>query len=145
MTMPSLRACAILHRHQRLKLRQENDALLLVRIRSGNERRTGRVGKIGWQMRHTSRNVEQVAGMYDDMMLQSVPIPGVGRSGQDVDHRFMSLMQVRPGTPPWRDRKEVHADAGRPYRLRRNALNIIETLPAIVGSSGFDDLAGGSR
>ena len=104
-----------------------------------------RVAQIGRQMRHAGRNVEEVAGLDDDVMLQPVAIPGVDLAGEHVDRRFVAFVQMRLGAGAGRHRQHVHADAGGTDRFGGYAGEIGQSLLAFISAFGTDKMAGGFR
>ena len=70
--------------------------------------------QIGRQMRHAGRDVEEVAGLDEDMVLELVAVPGIDLAGEHVDRGLMAFMHMRLGAAAGRQRQKMHADACEP-------------------------------
>ncbi len=104
-----------------IELRQQHDALLLVRIRAGNNRNTAlRRAEVIGQMRHTGRDVDKVPGPSREAFFESLAIPHAGFAAQDIDGGFVTivLVRLRPSTG-WNGH-HLQLDSLRIYRFGRD-------------------------
>jgi len=62
-----------------IEFRQQDNALLLVWISTGNDRYEAfGCAEIIRQMRHAGRNIDKIAGFRDEMLFRSLAIPHTG-------------------------------------------------------------------
>src|ERR1700745_2948820 len=87
-----------------IEVREKHHAFLLIGIGARDEgyailRRTGVVGKVG----HIGRDIDEVARVNHDMVLELFPIPHAGHAAQGIDCSFVSGVLMGLSSRPWRD------------------------------------------
>ena len=116
-----------------LELGQKDDALLLVGIGTRDNGRYRLAAQIDGEMRHSGRDVEQVARFRDRLMLKAIPIERDRLALEDVNGGFVVLMHMRFGPAAGRNGEQVHADALGSDSLGGDAAEIGQALLTLIG------------
>ena len=113
----------------RFELRKQNDAFLLVRIGTRNNRdhRFGHAGIVG-KMRNVSGNIEKISRLDDGMVFQTFSVPHVPLTTYGIDRRLVSGVLMRLCASLRRNTKKLHMDRFCADRLRRNADGVFQPL-----------------
>ena len=115
----------------RLELRQQDDALLLVRIgaRDDGGRRFGLAQIVGL-MRNVGGDVDEVAGAVDHVILEPLAVPHADFAAEHMERRLVRLVLVRLGPSAGRNREKLHVDRRGADRLGGNRRRVGKTLLA---------------
>lgn len=104
------------------KMGEQQDAFLFIGIGTGNDGRGWGRGHIGGHVRHTCRDIEEIACVRHYMVFQLVAVPSLDLTGKHIDGRLMALVQVGFGPCSRWYGEDVHADSGSTHVLWRAAV-----------------------
>jgi len=123
------------------QLRQQDNAFLFVGVRaSDNCRDRFGVARVVRKVWHVGRDIEEIAGPHDRVVLKTLAVPDVRGAAQRVDRSLMGRVLMHKGAAAGRNREKLHVDCLRANRLRRNADSVLQTLFAderLAGSKPF--------
>ncbi|RMR23499.1 hypothetical protein ALP91_00983 [Pseudomonas savastanoi pv. glycinea] len=88
-------------------------------------------------MRHSRRDIKEVAFFHDGMLFQRLAIPAAGGFTQGIDGGFMLLMFVSLAPASRGNCQQLHMDMSGTCTLCGDADLIIHTLLALRGFGGF--------
>lgn len=113
------------------QLRQQDHALLLVRVGAGDHRRHRlRLAAIVRQVRDVGGDVDELAGPRDRVILQTLAPEAARNAGEDVDRRLMGFVLVGVGPLTGRDLKKLHVQGFGIDRLGRDRRTVEVSLLA---------------
>ena len=95
---------------KRVKLRHQDDALLLIGVGSGDDPDALlSLACVDGKVRNAGRDVDEVAGLRELANPKSLAGVDDRGSAEDVDRGLVRLMSVSMRTPARRDLEEMHA------------------------------------
>jgi hypothetical protein len=123
---------------------QQDDAFLFVGVGAGDDgdgafRGARVVGQVG----HVRRDVEEVCGPEQDVVLELMAVPHGAYSAEHVDRALVGCVLVGFGSAAGRDGKQLHVDGLGANRFRGDGRGIHEALFALEGFARADHPAGG--
>jgi len=79
-------------------------------------------------VRNAGRDVEEITGLHQDVVLQPLAIPGVDFAGEHVDRGLMVLVEMGLGGGARRHGEHMHADGPGTNGLGRDAFEVAKPL-----------------
>ena len=128
-----------------LEVRKEDYAFLFVGVGAGDDS-DGAFGsaRVVGEMRHVCRDIEEVRGAEQDVLLQLIAVPHATDSTEHVDGALVRGVFVGFGAATRRDGQHLHVDGLRTDGLRGDSGGVHEALLALKGFAGTYEPAGGS-
>ncbi len=129
----------MLFRVEGFEVGQEDYAFLFIGVSAGDDGNcVFRGAGVVREMRHVGRDVEEVRGAEQDVLLELIAIPHAASTAEHIDGGFVRGVFVGFGTATRRDGEELHVDGLSTYGLGGDGGGIHETLLTLVGFSGAD-------
>ncbi len=129
----------MLFRMEGVQVGQEDYAFLFVGIGAGDDGDcVFRGARVVREMGHVRRDVEEVSGAKQDVLLELIAVPHAANSAEHVDRAFVGGVFVGFRAATRRDGEELHVDGLRTYGLGGDGWGVHQALLALVGFSGSD-------